>query len=116
MKLLCFLSIISLNYRKEKWRNKNFFHQEATNGKITDIMPEKLKGPLNQPTNYLTDKNVSVESNFGDSRPLSISPFSPQPSSIPSRPTTGGQFDVRTSESHAAPRPLRSIRKLWLQC
>ena len=90
--------------------------QEATNGKITDIMPEKLKGPLNQPTNYLTDKNVSVESNFGDSRPLSISPFPPQPSSIPSRPTTGGQFDVRTSESHAAPRPLRSIRKLWLQC
>ena len=29
---------------------------------------------------------------------LSIFPFPPQPSSIPSRPTTGGQFDVRTSE------------------
>ena len=51
--------------------------QEATNGKITDVMPEKLKGPLNQPTNYLTDKNVSVESNFGDSRPLDLSFSSP---------------------------------------
>ena len=29
---------------------------------------------------------------------LSMSPFPPQPSSITSRPTTGGQFDVRTSE------------------
>ena len=41
-------------------RRKSWMRQEATNGKITNVMTEKLKGPLNQPTNCPTDKNIGL--------------------------------------------------------